>query len=379
MPALLQLSARTNKVAMKRAEKTIQLICRYCHTDLILPFLSHALKDKALGLRIVAMSALITLVDASDPVRIGKRVGELERILSEHARDPNSEVRALCRELYAQYKSQWPERQARLVANLSPTSRRYLDGQSSSHSRSERPTPTKNNVSETSRLAKSPSSQSTPNYERQVTNLIALAKPVSTRRIYLTEQTHPDRSQARRTEETQLKKIVGVPTATDRSPKEFRPGASVSGNAVTLPDSDLTTPYKFSTPSEGVAYRLALAQEQARTHSSTGEARMRSRALLPSANLGGARRIQVGKPQSSMSRTLNGKECLIPSTTSKSVLNKPLTHSKDVSIRHATPDNTKAGTPTKSPSHAQFTPKRKPFGVVNEARIQSPERNNTVQ
>ncbi|WFD30272.1 very-long-chain enoyl-CoA reductase [Malassezia sp. CBS 17886] len=66
VPPLLQLCARTNKVAIKRAEKSLHLI-------------------------FVALGSLVVLVDACDPDRFQKRVPDLERTVRQLATDPSAE------------------------------------------------------------------------------------------------------------------------------------------------------------------------------------------------------------------------------------------------------------------------------------------------
>ncbi len=49
VPTLLLICARTNKVAVKRAEKTLHLIVKHCRPPSLVPYLKEAIKDKDKG------------------------------------------------------------------------------------------------------------------------------------------------------------------------------------------------------------------------------------------------------------------------------------------------------------------------------------------
>ncbi|KAL4400914.1 hypothetical protein ACI68E_002238 [Malassezia pachydermatis] len=111
-------------------------------------------------------------------------------------------------------------------------------------------------------------------------------------------------------------------------------------------------PPKGSSPSDGIAYRLALAREQAKLRASQrhgtaqstelSEARLLSRALLrPTASLGGARRVAVSRPAMNVST---------PPQKAPSDKLSSLHAAGHVSTRK------------------QFTPQRRPFGVINDDR-----------
>ena len=109
-------------------------------------------------------------------------------------------------------------------------------------------------------------------------------------------------------------------------------------------------PTRGSNPSDGVAHRLALAREQARLRltqrqgaatptDTNAAARLASRALVrSSSSIGSARRVVVSRPDIMPPRTPTGK------TSADSKVTSPFCTS------------------------SQFTPKRKPFSVVNEDR-----------
>lgn len=132
VPPLLQLCARTNKVMLKRAEKSLHLICHHCRPAGIIPHLLSSLQDKAPSLRAVAVGCIAVLIDGADPARFSRRVTELELCIRHAAVDASPDVRGPCRTVYGHYAALWPERIESCVAadslleSLTPTARRYL-------------------------------------------------------------------------------------------------------------------------------------------------------------------------------------------------------------------------------------------------------------
>ncbi|CAO1630507.1 unnamed protein product [Sympodiomycopsis kandeliae] len=126
IPPLLQLCARTNKVAYQRAQKCLLLIVKHCKLPAMLPFLGEACKDKFAGLRIVALTCMVALLEYAGRERLEKRVAEIEAVVKITARDSNPEVRQYSRRLFEHYKAHWPQRSTSFTAPLSPTTRRYL-------------------------------------------------------------------------------------------------------------------------------------------------------------------------------------------------------------------------------------------------------------
>ncbi|KDN49951.1 hypothetical protein K437DRAFT_222092, partial [Tilletiaria anomala UBC 951] len=120
LPALLQLCARTNKVALKRAQKTLLLICAYCRLpSSLLPFFREAAKDKVPSLRAVAVECTLALVNGmgvngseKDQERLGRRgvPDAVEAILRSGATDASVEVRSLSKKLFGAYMASMPER-----------------------------------------------------------------------------------------------------------------------------------------------------------------------------------------------------------------------------------------------------------------------------
>ena len=372
MPPLLQLCSRTNKVALKRAEKSIHLICRHCQLVQTVPYLVHALHDKAPALRVVALGALVELVDASGAERLQKRVGDIEQVVRKYARDANSEVRAMCRTLYVQFSSHWPERMELFSAQLSPTSQRYLGNQAP------RRTPTPEPTRLRSAAGHGPSRTASVYPTRSVTRdpypVVSRSAPKQTMRTV-----------------TRVQRTPSQPTSTQSTPStRSEPDVDVFTSPSTLasstrsaspPVADMlpTPPRRFAAPSEGVAYRLALAKEHARARTQNGEPRIRSRALLPSATCGGARRVQIAKPEGSATHWAPVRTAPVEPATLRTTATFMHGNRPPASPAAGVEEGSKPCTPAASPERAQFTPKRRPFGVVNDARTQSPHVNQIVQ
>ena len=115
MPTLLQLCTRTNRVVLKRAERTLHLICKHSHLTTVVPYFLHALTDKAPSLRIVAAGCLVVLLESTSVVRLTNRVTDLEEAIRLVSTDANGEARAISKSLYALYAGIWPERVDRYV------------------------------------------------------------------------------------------------------------------------------------------------------------------------------------------------------------------------------------------------------------------------
>lgn len=115
VPPLLQLCARTNKVSLRRAEKSLHLICRHCHLPYILSYLVHALKEKSSSLRASAAECMVIFLDSCDPSRLHKRVTDVEEAIRILATDAHPQARATCRHLYGVYAGLFPERRASCV------------------------------------------------------------------------------------------------------------------------------------------------------------------------------------------------------------------------------------------------------------------------
>lgn len=377
MPPLLQLCSRTNKVALKRAEKSIHLICRHCQLVQTVPYLVHALHEKAPALRVVALGALVELIDASGTERLQKRVGDIEQVVRKYARDANNEVRALCRTLYVQYSTHWPERQELFAAQLSPMSQRYLGSQSSARTHIPGSTTLRSaGVPGQSRTASVHAARSAGRDPYLVVPRSAPKQAVHT--VTRVQRVPLQSSSVQSTPSTRSEPDAGVftsPATSTSSTRSASPPVASPPVANTLPPP----PRRFAAPSEGVAYRLALAKEQARARAENGEPRMRSRALLPSATCGGARRVQVAKPDSGPTHGATAKTAHADPAILRTMA--PFMHGNrpPASPAAVVEDGSKPCTPAASPERAQFTPKRRPFGVVNDARTQSPHVNHVVQ
>ncbi|CAO1619585.1 unnamed protein product [Parajaminaea phylloscopi] len=126
VPPLLQLCARTNKVAYKRAEKCLHLIAKHCRLPNTIPLLREACKDKVAGLRSVAIVNATVLVQCAGRERLARKVADIETIIHITATDSNSDVRRHSRELFETYVAVWPERVESFTTPFTPTIRRYL-------------------------------------------------------------------------------------------------------------------------------------------------------------------------------------------------------------------------------------------------------------
>lgn len=115
VPPLLQICGRTNKVALRRAEKSLYLICRHCHLPQIVPYLLHAMQEKAATLRSCAAGSLAVLLEVCGADELERRVAGIEHAMQALVTDANPQVRALGRQVYAQYAALWPARCERYV------------------------------------------------------------------------------------------------------------------------------------------------------------------------------------------------------------------------------------------------------------------------
>lgn len=111
VPTLLQICARTNKVALARAKKCLLLIAKHCRLPSLLPLLREGARDKAQTLRIVAVECSLLLLESQESKeRIGKRVADVETIIRGAATDSNPEVRQWSKKVFELYVARWPER-----------------------------------------------------------------------------------------------------------------------------------------------------------------------------------------------------------------------------------------------------------------------------
>lgn len=115
VPPLLQICGRTNKVALRRAEKSLHLICRHCRLPQTVPYLLHAMQEKAATLRTSAAGSLVVLLEVCEAECLAKRVTDIEHAIQHLATDANPQVRAIGRQVYAQYAALWPSRCERYV------------------------------------------------------------------------------------------------------------------------------------------------------------------------------------------------------------------------------------------------------------------------
>ncbi|PWN47483.1 hypothetical protein IE53DRAFT_247746 [Violaceomyces palustris] len=110
IPTLLSICSRTNKVAMKRAEKSLHLISKHCNLVCLLPYMRQACSDKSQSLRIVSQGCMVILIECLPNERIGRKVTEVEACIRSGATDPNPEVRQISKRLFELYLAKWPDR-----------------------------------------------------------------------------------------------------------------------------------------------------------------------------------------------------------------------------------------------------------------------------
>lgn len=126
VPTLLLICARTNKIAVKRAEKSLHFIVRHCRAPSVVGYLKEAVRDKSQGLRAVAVGTLVLVLECTEKERLTRRVGDIEGCIKSGATDSHAEVRQLTKRLFELYVSVWPERVEQFTKPMTPTIRRYL-------------------------------------------------------------------------------------------------------------------------------------------------------------------------------------------------------------------------------------------------------------
>ncbi|MCO5588160.1 hypothetical protein L7F22_042115 [Adiantum nelumboides] len=127
VPPLLQLCARTNKVALIRAKKCLLLIAKHCKLASLLPLLRDAARDKSITLRNVSVEVTLMLVESIENLeRLERRVGDIEIIIKSTATDRDPEVRQWSKRMFELYVERFPYRVEEFTAPLTPTTRRYL-------------------------------------------------------------------------------------------------------------------------------------------------------------------------------------------------------------------------------------------------------------
>lgn len=126
VPTLLLICARTNKVAVKRAERSLHFIVRHCKPPSVVSYLKDAISDKSQGLRAVTAGTLVLVLENTDKDRLARRVIDIEACIKSGATDSNPEVRQTTKRIFELYVSIWPERVEHFTKPMTPTIRRYL-------------------------------------------------------------------------------------------------------------------------------------------------------------------------------------------------------------------------------------------------------------
>jgi len=361
VPPLLQICGRTNKVTLRRAERSLHLICRHCRLPQIVPYLLHAMQEKAATLRSSAASSLVILLEVCEGDDLARRVADIERAVQILATDANPQVRALGRQVYAQYAALWPARCERYVSlcsfsfrdTLSATAQRYLATVS----------PAKRDVAvtESSSATTTDTMGMRKRVKRIVDNGTTASNPLQERSSLVRPPSVPKGGTIREQEKENIER--SSPQEAVRGPRSGIANSRTNIDPMPWADPFQETgvpplPSRGSNPSDGVAYRLAIAREQARLRSAQRQGintanmdmqgmRLGSRALVrSSASIGSAKRV------------------VRPRAAAESPRYERAATSKDSS-----------SSPWNRHNPGEFTPKRRPFSVVNADR--SPQNRTT--
>lgn len=430
MPPLLQLCSRTNRVALKRAEKSLHLICRHCRLPGLVRYFVQAGQDKAPSLRVVSAGCIVVLLESADAERLDRRVADLEQWIRSAATDASPEVRQLCRRAFALYADAWPDRVSSMTAQLSPTAVRYLGGPGGSslarsgpsvgraRTAAARPAPAMRQV-QRSGEAPPPAGSQRP-WEARLHHVSRV--PAAPREEHATPPApaalRVDRQPGPVETPPAMPAYHPVPSA-DAGTPDADPGSLEPTEAAT---PSIPPPPEGCAPSERVAYRLALAREQMRARGgrSAAAARVRPASMLmgarkshedqdqrPSAARvvcpgapgparvpsGGARRVPSaarsvsGKATSSVqpaskdkllhgeSPTETAREHAVALAAEHARRDRGSLHTSNTpELRPATPAqaSTPAGGRSSPPKtttpRANFTPQRRPLSIVDENR-----------
>ncbi|GJJ06586.1 hypothetical protein Clacol_000779 [Clathrus columnatus] len=130
VPAILRLSNRTNKVYVKRAHTTMDLIIGFCHIPSILHHLITACKESKISTgRIAAIDGALRALNKWDWTQkdIRNKVTDIEEMIRITGRDKDAIIRQTSRQVFEAYKNIFPERVSTFTAPLTPVMRRYLE------------------------------------------------------------------------------------------------------------------------------------------------------------------------------------------------------------------------------------------------------------
>ncbi|CAE6431343.1 unnamed protein product [Rhizoctonia solani] len=129
VPTLIKLLGRTNKVFISRATAALHAIISHCPHPRILVELRVMVNDKSAPLRVLVAGAVllcITQWDWSIP-SFAAKAGDIEIVIRTFGTDSNVEVRKVTRQIFDQYKQEFPDRVESFLEPLTPVIKRYLD------------------------------------------------------------------------------------------------------------------------------------------------------------------------------------------------------------------------------------------------------------
>lgn len=128
VPPLIQICGRTNKVAIARAKKCLILISKHCRLPSLLPYLREGAQSRSSTLRNISIEVMLNLLESAEnaDASFGRRVGDIEHVIRLTATDRDPEVRQWCRKTFDLYIVQWPGRVTDFTAAFTPTTRKYL-------------------------------------------------------------------------------------------------------------------------------------------------------------------------------------------------------------------------------------------------------------
>lgn len=116
VPTLLNLTTRTNKLYISRAQTCLTHIVIASRLPALIHLLREAVKDKSHTLRIAATELVVSFLEAwrdqgdEDALRRAKWVEDVESVIRSTAKDANATVRKTSRSIFELYKTIWSDR-----------------------------------------------------------------------------------------------------------------------------------------------------------------------------------------------------------------------------------------------------------------------------
>lgn len=122
-PTLLALCARTNKITVSRARKSITAIIENTQLPSLLSYFLGSCKDKSVTVRLACAESTLSCLNSFNPPDLEKetRVHQIEGLVHAAGHDASSEVRQVAKQMYIAYQQLLPTRVERYVGN------RHLD------------------------------------------------------------------------------------------------------------------------------------------------------------------------------------------------------------------------------------------------------------